>query len=308
MKPFAFLKFLFIVTVTSVMLSSCGEDLIETPVPPTVKLNEALGYITSDSDVTLNGSFSVALTGVKGSSPMKTILIEEDGTRIDIASNRITFLSFGGANPALLNGDNANSFDFKVSIKAHNTFGIKKYDFKVTDESGLTSTVSLNINVVGANVNMLEGILLNQSGPVGQGGLDLDSGAGTGSADPSAEIRDEGVVNVVNDGTWKQQISGVNGSEIRYIKKGQNGVAESFSFTNVKFKEQISPLWTNGIAFNQKSTDGMRDVSAKVELGDVFIVKNGEKYFLITVKDIKITPETTGDNRNKDSYTFDVKF
>lgn len=303
MKPFAFLKFLFIVSVTSVMLSSCGEDIIETPVPPTVKFEDVLGYITTDSDVTKGGSFSVSISGIKGSSPMKTILIEEDGTRIDIASNRITFVSFGGANPALLTEGNSNSFDFRVTIKAHETYEVKTYSFKVTDESGNSTTISLKIKVIG-----LEGILLNQSGPVGQGGLDLDTGTGTGSADPSAEIRDEGVVNVVNDGTWKQQISGVNGSEIKYIKKGQNGISESFSFDNIKSKDEITSLWTNGIAFNQKSTDGMRDVSAKVELGDVFIVKNGEKYFLITVKDIKITPETTGEDRNKDSYTFDVKF
>ncbi|MBK8624862.1 MAG: hypothetical protein IPN86_04635 [Saprospiraceae bacterium] len=309
MKPFAFFKFLFVVVATTMFLSSCGEDIIETPVPPNIKFNEVLGYISSDSDVTLGGSFSVSISGVKGTSPMKTITVDEDGTNIDLSSNRITFVSgVGGANPALLLLENKNSFDYVVTIKAHTIFGIKTYNFKVADEAGNISTLSLKINVIGASVNMLEGILLNQSGPTGQGGLDLDTGAGTGSADTKADIRDEGVVNVIDDGTWKQQISGVNGSVIKYIKKGQNGIAETFAFSNIKYKEEISPLWANGIAFNQKSTDEQKELSAKVEKGDIFIVKNGEKYYLITVKDIKITPETTGDDRNKDSYTFDVKF
>lgn len=309
MKPFAFFKILFLVGATTMFFSSCGEDVIETPEPPIIKFNDILGYITSDSDVTLGGSFSVSISGVKGKNPMKSITVDEDGTKIDISTNRITFISsVGGANPALLLLENKNSFDYKVTIEAHKTLGIKTYNFKVADDAGEVSTISLKINVVGSSVNMLEGILLNQSGPAGQGALDLDTGASTGSADVTAEIRDEGVVNIQNDGTWKQQISGINGSEIKYIKKGQSGISETFSFDNIKFKEEISPLWANGIAFNEKSTDGLRDVSAKVALGDIFIVKNGEKYYLLTVKNIKITPETTGEDRNKDSYTFDVKF
>jgi hypothetical protein len=309
MKPFAFFKFLFLVGATTIFLSSCGEDVAE---PAILTLNEGPTFVTSDSDVALGGSFTISLTGVKGSSPMKTITVEEDGTKLDL--NRITFLSTGGANPLLLLNDNVDRFDYSVTIKAHETFGTKTYDFKVADEDGLVATKSLKINVVGAAVTMREDLLLNQSGPAGQGALDLDTGKGSGAdpnSDPNAvnaEIRDEGVVNVLTDGTWKQQISGVNGSEVKYIKKGQSGISETFSFDNIKYKEEISPLWTNGVAFTEKSTDGLRNVSAKVALGDIFIVKNGEKYYLLTVKNIKITPEMTGEDRNKDSYTFDVKF
>lgn len=307
MKPFTFFKLVFAIVATSIFLSSCGEDtnVIDATVNPKIKFNEGLTYITSDSDVALGGTFSVFISGTKGSNPMKTITVDEDGTKL--ALDRITFISTGGANPLLLSGSNVDNFEYKVGIKAHSTFGIKTYTFKVADDKGLISTLSLKISA-GTTLNKLEGILLNQSGPTGQGGVDLDTGAGLGSADSNVEIRDEGVVNVVTDGTWKQQISGVNGSEIKYIIKGQNGVSENFAFANVKFKEEVAPLWANGKAFDQKSTDGLRDVSAKVAIGDVFIIKNGEKYYLITVKNIKITPETTGEDRNKDSYTFDVKF
>jgi len=312
MKPLFYFKFIFAFVAATIFLSSCGEDSNVVDSNPSIQFNEGLGYITSDSDVSLGGSFSVYLSGVKGTNPMRTITVNEDGVKIEIASDRITFISGGGANPLLLSDNNVNSFDYRVTIKAHTTLGPKTYDFVVADDKGNTSTKSLKINVVGASVNMLEGILLNQSGPVGQGGLDLDTGASTGTvaSNPNsltAEIRDEGVVDINSDGTWRQQISGMNGSEIKYIIKGQNGISENFAFANIKYKEEISPLWANGKAFSEKSADGLRDVSGKVAVGDLFIVKNGVKYYLITVKAILNTP-ATGEDRNKDSYTFDVKF
>ena len=81
------------------------------------------------------------------------------------------------------------------------------------------------------------------------------------------------------------------------------GVSETFSFTNIKFTEEVSSLFANGVAFTQKSSDNVRFVSNKVTIGDVFSVKIGSKYYLLQVKDVKIT--TTD---NKDQYTFDVKY
>ncbi|MCZ2100256.1 MAG: hypothetical protein LC107_01805 [Chitinophagales bacterium] len=311
MNRLTFLKLFFAFGVFSLFLTSCGDDVdnpIDTTTPPSVKLNEALGYITEDSDVALGESFSVYLSAAKGSNPMYTLTILEDGEKIDITTDRISFDgSVGVANPLLLLQDRVNAFEQRITIKAHPTIEAKTYEFLVTDDKGHSSKVSLIINVVGTRVNTLEGQLLNQSGPAGQGGLDLDTGASTGtlSTNPSskeAEIRDEGIVDVLNDQTWKQQISGMNGSEIKYIKKGQNGISENFSFDDVLFKEQIVALWGNGVAFTNKSTDGQRDVSEKVQAGDIFIVKNGEKYYLLYTADVVVTTEN-----NNDYYLFDVK-
>jgi hypothetical protein len=74
---------------------------------------------------------------------------------------------------------------------------------------------------------------------------------------------------------------------------------ESLKLSSLKM---IASLFTNGTNFTQKSTSGNRDVSDKVAVGDVFVVKNGDKHFLLIVKNVKIT--TTD---NLDSYTFDVK-
>lgn len=313
MKRLTFLKLFFAFSVFSLFLTSCGDDInnpIDDNTPASVKLNDALGYIDADSDVALGGSFSVYLTATKGSNPMKTLTILEDGQKIDITTDRISFDgNTGVANPLLLLQDKVNSFEQRITIKAHNSYSVGTYDFVVTDDKGLTSKVSLKINVVGTKVNSLEGILLNQSGPAGQGGLDLDTGASTGTVETdanskNAEIRDEGVVNInpPYDQTWKQQISGMNGSEIKYIKKGQNGVSESFSFDGIQYKEQVAALWGSGVALTLKSADGKRNVTDKVAKGDIFIVKNGDKYYLLNTKDIVVTQDN-----NKDSYTFDVK-
>lgn len=273
--------------------------------PPTItKPTTALNF-----DIQTDALFTTEFNVIKGSANLTSVEVSINGVKATDLS-RIFYGNLQtpfSANPQLIPAADQAALNKDILFRAPSSTGTYTYTVKFIDAIGMSASINL-IASVGTKVNMLEGILLNQSGPTGQGGLDLDTGAGTGSADTKADIRDEGVVNVIDDGTWKQQISGVNGSVIKYIKKGQNGIAETFAFSNIKYKEEISPLWANGIAFNQKSTDDQRDVSAKVEKGDIFIVKNGEKYYLITVKDIKITPEPTGDDRNKDSYTFDVKF
>ncbi|MBK9744285.1 MAG: hypothetical protein IPO94_15645 [Saprospiraceae bacterium] len=429
MKPFSFFKFVFAIAMTSIVLASCGTDDTGgtgSVVAPKVDLVAGTGIITSDATIAIGETFTVNLVGTKGDNAMKSITVNEAGTKIsDLA--RLSFShTTGSANPIVLTSGNTSAFDIKVTVKAHTDISAKAYSFIIADDKGNTTTKTLTITTqgtppvfveptessskvsvatsglfvqrykvtkgtgnlasievskdgvkitdlttlyidnlqtnfsanpqpieaanqgaydkqiffrapatvgiyvyttkfidvnglstthtitvtVGTSVNSLAGILLNQSGPAGQGGLDLDTGASTGTvaSNPSsadAEIRDEGVVNVLNDGTWRPQISGMNGSVIKYIKKGKNGISENFDFANIKFKEEIAALWTNGEAFTLKSLDGLRDVSAKVEVNDIFIVNKGGKYYLLTVKSIKVTT-AVGDN--SDSYTFDVKF
>jgi len=79
-------------------------------------------------------------------------------------------------------------------------------------------------------------------------------------------------------------------------------IQDHLSDSQVTYSEQIAALYANGVNFTQKSTDNLRDVSNKVNVNDLFVVKNGDKYYLLVVKNVKVT---TADN--KDSYTFDVK-
>ncbi len=414
MKLFKLFNLLIFSGLLSLLLVSCGEDDINNNAPK-VNLGSGFGLTSSDASVGVADTFTVNITGLKGNTDMRTLTIEEESVRVGL--ERLIFSAGGGGNPLLLSQGSASSFDITVGIIAHNEIGTKKYNFVVTDEAGLRSSVSLNITTigeppvietpknnipfivslggifteefkvnsfgtalktvevtvngaleassklfygniqtpfstnplnipaadandfkknlyfespatpgtyiykvkftnianlsteveipvtVGTNLTLLPGVLFNQAGPAGRGGLDLDTGNTTGSADPNAEIRDEGIDTARPvSSNWRQQISGVNGSEVKYLKKGQNGLSENFSFDDIKVKEQMVSLWQNGVAFNTKSADNMRDVSNVVAVGDIFIIKNVNKYYTIIVKDVVVTSSD-----NNDNYVLDIK-
>ena len=68
----------------------------------------------------------------------------------------------------------------------------------------------------------------------------------------SAEIKDQSINDAKPFATsWKQQISEVNGSIVKYVVRGQNGISDTFSFDSVKSKEEITDLFNNGVAFTK---------------------------------------------------------
>ncbi len=101
---------------------------------------------------------------------------------------------------------------------------------------------------------------------------------------------------------WLQQISGVNSTEVKYIKKSANGISELFTFDAIKYKEEIAGLWGNGTPFT--ATIGSRSVSNKVAKGDIFIAKKGSNYYLINVEDVEINYNS---DNNADNYVLDIK-
>ena len=144
---------------------------------------------------------------------------------------------------------------------------------------------------------MLQGVLLNSAGPAGTGGLDLDTGNGTGSDDIEAEIKDNGIdTDLPDEDNWLRTISPINDASMRYLRAGENGLSETFTFADISFKEDLPGLYENGIEL----TDGASDV---VMIEDVFIVKRDERYWVLEVIEIVTDP-----NANEDSYTFDVKY
>lgn len=260
-------------------------------------------------DVNVNALFSTKFKVSKGTAQLQSIEVLIDDVRAK-DSSRLFYHNLQtpfNANPYTIPTADKDNLEKDIIIRSPMVPGVYKYTIKFIDATGLSSSKNITATV-GTKITMLQGILLNQSGPAGQGGLDLDTGKSTGtvSSDPTtatADIRDEGIVNLNSDPTWRQQISGINGSVIKYVLKGKNGVPETFKFEDIAFSEQIASLFGNGTNFTQKSTTGNRDVSDKVNVGEVFVVKNGDKHYLIIVKNVKVTT-----NDNSDSYTFDVKF
>lgn len=182
--------------------------------------------------------------------------------------------------------------------------GVKTYTIEIEDVAGevYMKEFTLETEATGSPVVTLEGVLFNRAGPAGTGGLDLDTGNGTGSSDVEAEIKDEGIDSGPLASNWLRRISGTNGATVKHLFKGQNGLPDNYDFANVTTSEQVSALFDNGEVFVDANTAGEL-VSFRVEVGDEFIVRRDAKNYLIKVTQINETVDDNGDN-----YVIDIKF
>ena len=295
-------------------LASCGEDDPD-PLPPVVE----------------NRAPTIDVALASGSMTMDTFrLTEQDqvGTVVgvnvtwDDADNNAQYLSFeldgqalGAGNTNVRLDDPTGSLSSNrvlvdstggsrtVYLKASNSFNTAAtYTISVFDSEGLSASqefvILTPVEIVTTPLSRtLEGILLNQAGPTGTGGLDLDEGDGTGSMDARAEIRDRGIDNSIPTGqeNWRRQIGPINGTTLRM--PSSVWLAEN-SFADVDTKEGVRA------AFESTSVD-ITDASARVVVDDVFAVYNPaiDRYYLLKVR--SVIPEA---NSNGDRYVFDIKY
>jgi len=272
------------VTVTTVI-----EVMI---VPPTLTYMGAAN-ITVDPGLLVGLEFSA----VAGSGDITTVEVHENGGLV----TDVTRLYYGDTqtqfdvNPYTIPAADQQGFDMRlIYIRVPNTGGTNSYDVIFSTSDGQSATGSVNITTGTAISNTLQGVLLNSAGPSGTGGLDLDDGIGTGSADPIAEIRDLGIDIGQPGSDWKKKIEGVNDFEVRLITPGANGVPETFTFADVAMTEAIIG------AFNSSPLN-----TWQTAVGDIYGVSDGTKYYLIRTVEIN---ETTTSGDNSDNYVFDVKY
>jgi len=260
-------------------------------VPPSFSFVQEAPYFWGDITITEGARFKIKLKSEAGSSPIKTIAVLEDDVAItDLARIRYKDVDFT-ANPLDVPVEDQNGVEAEISIKAHEVFGTKVYKIMVTDEAQNTAMVEFNVST-GTAVTSMEGkLLLNAGGGTGTGGLNLMNGVGTGSSDATAHIKDMGIdTDKVLAENWLQKIAGINGSVLRTL--GSN-TPETFSFDNIRFKEEIVGLYDNGVTIME---------SEAVAVGDIFMVKNGEMHFILKVTKVNI--ETLN---NDDSIEFSIK-
>lgn len=213
-------------------------------------------------------------------------------------------------NPLPLTGDDKAGFDKNICIRAQDDASLQNYDVVFSDEAGniYINTVTIDTRPQGMTLTVVEGVLLNQAGPSGTGGLDLDntsiSGGSVGSGDPEAELKDEGIdVSQPDALNWVQRISGANGTTIKQLIPRENGLSENFTFSSVTTDVQLAGIWGNGVDFTSMNTTTGEAISKIVEIGDLYIVNRDANYYLLEVTNVNVTP---GDNT--DSYTFNVAF
>ena len=218
-------------------------------------------------------------------------------------------LDLGGVpfpdNPFELAAEDVDGFQKNLTIRAHTDESARDYVILFSDELGnvYSSDFTIDTRPQGNAVTELMGRLLNRAGPAGTGGLDLDSGASTGSGDASAEIVDNGIdISIPNAENWLQTISGTNGVDLRYAIPGQNGLPGDYSFDNVNLDTEIAAAWTSSVEFVAVNSNNML-MSSAVNTGDLFVANKGGQLYLLVVREVNSTASD-----NDDNYVFDIKF
>lgn len=307
------------VALTAGFFTSCDpvEPPIEEPVEnfaPTITLlteNPTGGSTPFAADATIEVADSgstllfVAIKGEDLTDSLKTLEVFLNDEKVEESLVSITAADgteIGVNNPALLVSPYNVGFEFAVQLRTMADYGVNTFRFLLTDSGDLTDEVSVAITTiapepVGTDLSgNLSGILLNQAGPAGTGGLDLDTGDGTGSADVASEIRDNGVDSGPVATNWLQTISTINGANIRTLNRDAMG--ESYDFATVTTVEEVQAAWDLGDAVSGNST-------AALVIGDEFIVENADlsRRYLLQVVEVNVTTDDNGDN-----YVFNIKY
>ena len=264
-------------------------------IPPTVSYMGS-GMIMAD----LGTLVSVPIMATAGSTPLDQIavylgqdLIPAGDIFYDILSNPFP------TNPGLIPDSDRENLDRSILIRA-NALGVNTYTIEITDEAGEKGSVDVEVST-GTAVQLIEGALLNSAGPQGTGGLDLDTGESLGSMDADADIRDLGIdTDMPEDVNWLRQIAGANGAEMRMLVAGENGLSESYDFNDIAIKEQIEGLWSSAAPLTEMNGGDL--VTSPIDGGENFVVFNNGNYYLIKIKEVRVTVDD-----NEDRYIVDIK-
>lgn len=270
-----------------VFLSACGDDDPIDVINPDFVLtddNNVDGSVVQPGD-----TLTVTLEAIAGTNEINSLTVRENGEPLPNFADRL-FLddSIAPSNVLLLQGGSRQEFTTEITILAAEMAGVYDVEFVVADEENNSSMVSFSYFV--SDLNPLEGVLLNQGGPVGTGGLDLDNGMGTGSSDAEAEIRDQGIdLQAEADSlNWIQRIAPITGNGVELA-----ALSAEFDFDAVFTQAQVAE------SFDAAATVSESEV---VEVGDVFAVRRDTNHYLLLVTDVNVTPDD-----NTDSYTFTIK-
>lgn len=283
----------FLLLAGTLVFTSCTKDEDTDPTTPSVSLGTGAGFVSADATITVNTPFTVNIIATKGSADLKEVAVYKDDVLLGIAE-----IKFDGVdattNPQSVSSFDAAALNWEIEIDGSALAATHTYRFTVIAEDGLTNSVSVTITTV-EPVTELMGVLLNAGGPTGTGGLNLSTGIGTGSADPSAHIRDNGIDASEPAATnWRQQIAPANNAKGVKLRKAAAGT----TWAGIANKGDIVA------AFNAAAGD--LTVSAIVNVGDLFVVNDpsDNSYYFINIAEVNVKP-TMGDN--SDNYVIDIK-
>lgn len=259
--------------------------------------------VSNNIAVSLSALIALPLEITKGSYDLASIAVYENNSLIaDL--NRVAYDQIGAyfdTNPFVLPEQDQEGVATTLYLRVQDEPSTHDYSIVVSDVEGNTTSFDLQITAY-TPVIELTGVLFNAGGPVNTGGLDLDEGISLGSIDDRVEIKDEGIdLDLPAASNWKRSISGANGSVVKQVLAGQNGLSEEFTYEDVLEKEILPAIFDVGVDFTLTNSEGEL-ISPSVNTGDMFIVNNGDKYYLIIVRQVNVVTDSNADN-----YVMDIK-
>ncbi|MEM7573257.1 MAG: hypothetical protein AAF433_10165 [Bacteroidota bacterium] len=314
--------YFFAVTDADGLFDSEGLTINYEANPATASLSDVSGFISGDATLTtLNTSFDVRLSLARGDNPMTSLTIYEDGVALPADNLIFNEEQFTAMNPLTFLASEQDAVTYDINITPTSTaVGTRTYRFDVLDNSNQIGSLTLNITFEESDLQMtLTGVLLNQGGDVGTGGLDLDTGAGVGSNNADAEIQDEGIdLDLVATQNWRQQISAVNDAVLRVVDL--TALPDGFSFATVTSQDQIIQAYNTGTVpdgddanCNCSDSSNNEEVTQRLEGGELLTVLRDGRYYLIEVVSANIVlddPSTPlpQNESNEDFYELNIKY
>lgn len=280
---------LIALTILSAFFVGCEEEPPVTPTGPTLAFSAGAGTIDGPADVPVSTDFVITVIAASGDSSINQIVVEENGTAVDASRVQLDG-SPAGSNPSPVGPTFGAGFTWAITITASDVAdAVSTYTIRITDAAGLSDEVSVDITHINGLTESTAVLLRNQDGPVGQGGVDLNTGNETGSADPTADLVDMGIDLGApsNDLNWIQKIGVVNNSEISIPDA-------NFDYDAVASVAQLSAAFELGTKVDE--------TPEKVQTGDVLLVKSEGVFFAVKVTNVNITPDD-----NDDGYELSVK-
>lgn len=310
--------------LTLLIATGCEDDPVVNPLSPEILFESGAGFVSTDTTLSGNTtSITVRVTANVGDNPLNTLTFLVEGVEVSGANigDYIKSITSNGSaitpnNPMLITDANKNggTWDIEIALFGQTVDQTVNYGFEVADEVGERALVDIDVTLFDPGTplnNELSGVLLNQAGPAGTGGLDLDTGDGTGSSDAASEIRDLGIdctIDPANAENWRAQIGTINGANM--VKVDPSALGEGFSFAEVKTTEAIVEAYDAGAALAdgvsqnaQCDETAVTDVSDPAVVGDIFSVLSDGKYYLIQIDEVNAISGSNGDN-----YVISIKY
>ena len=254
--------------------------------------------IITDSTSTISAGPSdvvrVNISALQGTGDLSTITVFENETLMD--ASRLSFDDNGMLTPFLGNPEftpNIGSFDATLAIEVASMVdsNLTNYRIELTDSEGLMSSATLSVLIENTLDTTYTGVLVYNRDGQQFGGLNLYTGQAVAFNSPDAQIRDLGIdLNRPNATNWLRQIRAINGASLRIPGDNQ---PEGFSFENIRSRDALIAAYDAGTNIGD---------SDPVEIGDIFLVQNGNDYFILNVTDVVVTATD-----NNDFYEFEIK-